>query len=57
MFVNENGNEIIHVTQTTSALIDKLSYDSKYRFHVVAVLIADNLVERSPPSDPVYVSG
>ena len=57
MFANESGNEIIHVSQTTSALIDKLSYNSKYRFQVVAVLVAGSLVERSPPSDPVYFSG
>lgn len=57
MFVNETGNEIIHISQTTSALIDELSYKSKYRFEVRAVLVAGTLVERSPPSDPVYFSG
>ena len=56
-FVNETGNMFIHVSQSTSALIDELSYNSKYKFQVVAVSVAGSLVERSLPSDPVYFSG
>ena len=54
-----NKTVLIHVSRNTSALIDEqlLSYDGKYRFQVVAVSVAGNLVERSPPSDPVYFSG
>ena len=57
IFANESGYGIIHVSQTTNALLEELCYNSKYRFQVVAVVVAGNLVEKSPPSDPVYYSG
>ena len=55
LLVNESRNEIIHVSQ--KSLIHELSFSSKYRFKVVAVSVAECLVERSPPSDPLYFSG
>lgn len=55
-YVDDNGRGITDLAKTTNALTGGLSYGVTYRFQVVAVSVAGDVIGRSLPSDPRYFS-